>query len=158
MCMYCSASQECYHSSMKVSVAGVNEMQTEAAKLVDSLAKHTLATVVTLSGDLGAGKTTFAQGIAKALGVEEAVTSPTFVIEKVYALADQKWLRLVHIDAYRLKGVHELEVLGWKELIADPGNLIVIEWPERVPGAIPGHATKIHFEIEGDGRNISIEA
>ncbi len=117
------------------------------------------ATVVTLSGELGAGKTTFAQGLARALGVEEVVTSPTFVIEKIYQLDNQKFQRFVHIDAYRLNGAHDLEVLGWRELIADPGNLIVLEWPERVPGIIPKSAVKLRFDIEngGDRRIITID-
>lgn len=113
------------------------------------------ATIVTFSGDLGAGKTTFTQGIAAALGVEERVTSPTFVIENIYALSGQKWQKLVHIDAYRLKGAHELEALGWKEICADSGNLIVIEWPERVEGAIPEDAIKLRFDINGDERIIT---
>lgn len=115
------------------------------------------ATVVTLSGDLGAGKTTFTQGIAAALGVTETVTSPTFVLEKIYALTGQKWERLVHIDAYRLKGAHELGVLGWMELVADPVNFIVLEWPERVEGAIPEDAIKLKFETKGDEYSISLE-
>src|SRR3989344_5376080 len=104
-----------------------------AAEFVGALrVKKGSATVVTLSGPLGAGKTTFAQGIARALGVDETVSSPTYVIEKIYQLENQKWQRLIHIDAYRLKSVHELAVLGWRELFADPVNLIVLEWPEHV--------------------------
>ncbi len=114
------------------------------------------ATVITLSGELGAGKTTFAQGIARALGVEETVTSPTFVLEKVYQLEGQRFSRLVHIDAYRLKSARELEVFGWKELLADPANLIVLEWPERVEDAIPEEAIHVRFDIAGDERIISI--
>ena len=116
-----------------------------------------MATVVTLSGELGAGKTTFAQGIAKALGVEETVTSPTFVIEKIYQLEKQKFSRLVHIDAYRLNGAHELQMLGWDELLRDPQNLIVLEWPENVAELIPENAIRVRFEIEGDGRIITID-
>lgn len=112
------------------------------------------ATIVTLSGDLGAGKTTFAQGIATALGITEQVTSPTFIIENIYALEGRQWERFIHIDAYRLKGAHELEVLGWQEIVADPKNLIVLEWPEQVSGAIPERAVRLKFEIEGDARRI----
>jgi tRNA threonylcarbamoyladenosine biosynthesis protein TsaE len=137
-----------------------DELQKHAAAFVAKLLPADHATIVTLSGELGAGKTAFAQGIAKALGVKETVNSPTFVIEKVYELKGQKWQRLVHIDAYRLNpsadGAHELEVLGWKELIADQGNLIVLEWPERVEGAIPKGAIAIKFDIDGDGRKITI--
>lgn len=113
------------------------------------------ATVVALSGDLGAGKTTFAQALARALGVEEAITSPTFTIEKIYALKDRLWQRLVHIDAYRLKGPHELEALDWREMITDPGNLVVIEWPERIAESLPEGAIRIRFDIAGEKRIIS---
>src|SRR3989338_3931349 len=117
---------------------------------------HDAATVVTLSGELGAGKTTFAQGVAKALGVEETVSSPTFVIEKIYQLSGQQFEKLIHIDAYRLKNGHELDVLGWKEIIAEPKNLIVLEWPERVAEVMPENTIKIRFDIEGDTRIITI--
>lgn len=118
--------------------------------------KRDLATVVTLSGVLGAGKTTFTQGVARALGVEEVVTSPTFVLEKIYKLENRKFSHLVHIDAYRLSGVHELEVLGWKELLADRGNLVLLEWPEMVEGAIPKDAIRITFEIQGERRILKL--
>lgn len=130
------------------------ELQSAAADLVSSLQERDDATIVALSGVLGAGKTTFAQGLARALGVQEVVSSPTFVIEKVYALSGQKWDRLIHIDAYRLNSSHELEVLGWRALTADPKNLIVLEWPERVADLIPEHALKLRFDIEGDARII----
>jgi len=113
------------------------------------------ATIVTLSGELGAGKTTFAQGIARALGVEESVTSPTFVIENIYRLEGQNWARFIHIDAYRLVRADELLALGWREIAADPGNLIVLEWPERVGALIPEDAIKLRFDIEGEGRIIT---
>lgn len=132
------------------------ELQQHAAEFVRTLSPRPAATIVALSGELGAGKTTFAQGIARALGIEENVTSPTFVIEKVYELEQEKWSRLVHIDAYRLKSAHELDVLGWKELIEEPGNLIVLEWPERVEPLIPPDAVRIRFDIAGDGRTITV--
>ena len=132
------------------------ELQVLARTFVESLVPTDTATLVTLSGDLGAGKTTFAQGIARALGVPETVSSPTFVIEKVYALSDQQWDRFIHIDAYRLNSSHELMVLGWNELIADSKNIIVLEWPERVSGLIPKHAVQIRFDIKNEERIITI--
>lgn len=113
------------------------------------------ATVIALSGELGAGKTTFTQAAAKALGVGETVHSPTFVIEKIYALNNQKWERLVHIDAYRLKSVQELSTLGWDEIIVNAANLVIIEWPEHVSEAIPKNAHNIQIEIgEGEERTV----
>ncbi|OGG52400.1 tRNA (adenosine(37)-N6)-threonylcarbamoyltransferase complex ATPase subunit type 1 TsaE [Candidatus Kaiserbacteria bacterium RIFCSPLOWO2_12_FULL_53_8] len=141
---------------MELRSNSAEELQAHAAEFVSHLQPRQQAVVATLSGELGAGKTTFAQGIAKALGVEEVVTSPTFVLEKIYKLEGQKFQRLIHIDAYRLKSAHELEVLGWEKLLQDSGNLIVLEWPERVVGAIPPHATNIRFDIVDDGRIITL--
>lgn len=136
----------------------MRELQRFASEFVAEVPQQTgVATVVVLSGDLGAGKTTFVQAVAKALGVEEAVTSPTFVIEKIYQLKGQQFERLVHIDAYRLERAEELEKLGFRELLNDPGNLILLEWPERVPELIPDHAIRIRFDIAGDGRIITID-
>ncbi len=108
--------------------------------------KSDRATILGLYGNLGAGKTTFTKAIAKFLGVEEIITSPTFVIEKVYELTNQKFSHLIHIDAYRLDSEQELLSLGWNEIIRDPKNLILIEWPERVLGIMPEHI-KVEFEV-----------
>ena len=143
---------------MKMHIDGVEKMTDCARDFVLSLTPHVrAATVVSLSGDLGAGKTTFTQGVARALAVEEVVTSPTFVIEKIYELSGQKWTRLIHIDAYRLKDMHELEVLGWHEIVQEPGNLILIEWPEMVASLIPKTATRITIIGSDDVREISVE-
>src|ERR1700739_2778621 len=100
-------------------IADIGQFKEFAARFALGLAPHEdRATVVTLSGDLGAGKTTFVQAAANALGIEENVTSPTFVIEKIYQLPKKSdvrhrfFKRLVHVDAYRLEGPAELEKLG----------------------------------------------
>jgi len=122
------------------------------------------ATIVGLVGDLGAGKTTFAQAAGRALGIKDKMASPTFVIMKSYQISYQgltflntflkdkesPWKRLVHIDCYRLDGPSDLEKLGWAELIADPANLIFIEWPERVAKILRSNTTRINFEITGE--------
>lgn len=95
------------------------------------------AALVTLQGDLGAGKTTFTQALAKKLGVKEAVVSPTYVLMKSYALEGQPFERLVHIDAYRLTDAHEFAALDPASFLMDTGALVVIEWPERIEGALP---------------------
>ena len=139
---------------MKRSVSSAGAMQDFAAEFVAALAHGaSAATVIALSGELGAGKTTFTQAAAKALGVEETVNSPTFVIEKIYQLpldsarGENKFSRLIHIDAYRLKSAEELTHLGWDDIIVDPLNLIIIEWPEHVEEAIPKNAHRIRIEI-----------
>ncbi len=94
------------------------------------------ATLVGLSGHLGAGKTAFVKCVAKILGIKEDITSPTFVIMKIYELGESEqypqWRRLVHIDAYRLESQEELEGIGFEKLLSDPHNLILMEWPENV--------------------------
>lgn len=142
---------------MDVRVDGADEMAREAERfLIELEPRENEATVVALSGELGAGKTTFAQALAHSLGVEETVNSPTFVIEKIYSLSNQRWQRLVHVDAYRLKNADELRALGWDEIVADPANLVVIEWPENVSDAIPETAQHVSIMIgEGEARTIS---
>ena len=95
------------------------------------------AALVTLTGDLGAGKTTFTQALAKRLGVEEAVVSPTYVLMKSYALKGQPFEKLVHIDAYRLNDAGEFAALNPAAFLLDPAALVVVEWPERITGALP---------------------
>lgn len=129
----------------------------EAAAFARTLApRQDGATIVALSGELGAGKTTFVQAVARACGVQEPVQSPTFVIMQMYDIADSGtgFARLIHIDAYRLNNAHDIEILGWKELAADPRNLICIEWPEQVAGVVPETAQKVTLEGNGDSRRI----
>lgn len=135
-------------------VLSEEEMAKEAAGFVAGLSPRERATVVAISGELGAGKTTFVKGIAKALGVTEHVTSPTFVILKIYDLQGQKYDRLIHMDAYRLKGEAHLKVLGWEGFVKDPKNLILVEWPEKIAGAIPEGAVKLSLEYSDEGRNL----
>lgn len=131
--------------SSVVSIEGLGKLAREfAGQLVQ---KENDATFVALSGDLGAGKTAFAQALAREFGIEEDVTSPTYVIEKIYMPAKGPFSRFIHIDAYRLNGAHDLDVLGWKGLIQESGNLIVLEWPEKVEGAIPKGAIKVELEF-----------
>lgn len=133
-----------------------NEIPEIAKEILDSLTQKENATVVALTGDLGAGKTTLTQAIARELGVEENVISPTFVIMKSYKLKDTDYKLFIHIDAYRLNSSAELERLGWAELIADPGNLILIEWPERVKEVVPDSAIQIFLKHQSDDmRSIS---
>lgn len=105
------------------------------------------ATVVGLFGDLGAGKTSFTQGIAKAFSIKDYITSPTFVLQKIYKLSGKfPFERLVHIDAYRLNSGEEMSALGWQEILKNPKNVVFIEWPERVKSVLPKDMIKIYFE------------
>ncbi len=114
------------------------------------------ATLITLSGELGAGKTSFTQGMATALGVPGSVTSPTFVLEKIYPLFNAPFSKLIHIDAYRLTSGEDLRALGFDELMGDARNLLVVEWPEKVSDLLPAPAHRITLTIpESGGRSIS---
>ncbi|MEK7170306.1 MAG: tRNA (adenosine(37)-N6)-threonylcarbamoyltransferase complex ATPase subunit type 1 TsaE [Patescibacteria group bacterium] len=138
----------------------LEEFQKEAKKFALQLAPaRSTATVVGLYGDLGAGKTTFAQAVAKALGVTETVNSPTFLIFKKYELSrtdlspfskgetERGWKRLIHVDAYRLKDSTELARLRFDELLADPGNLILVEWADKVTDLLPDDHVQIHLQF-----------
>jgi len=151
---------------MEKVIRTLGELNAEAARFAGSLAPKERATLVTLSGELGAGKTTFVQAVAKALGVEDVVTSPTFVLEKVYLIrkledsrsngASLLFKRLIHIDAYRLEKGSDLAPLGFDELMRDPLNLVLLEWPERVMGALPAPAVEISLTVQsGDSRILS---
>ncbi len=132
---------------MKLPAVSMGELRKLAVEFASRLApRRNGATVVALSGDLGAGKTAFAKALARAYGIEEDVVSPTFVIERIYIPTKGPFSRFIHIDAYRLNGARDLEVLGWQELLQTPGNLILIEWPEKVEGAIPSDTARISLE------------
>ncbi|MCH7529664.1 tRNA (adenosine(37)-N6)-threonylcarbamoyltransferase complex ATPase subunit type 1 TsaE [Patescibacteria group bacterium] len=103
------------------------------------------AHITGLHGELGSGKTTFVKGAAKAFGIKNMVTSPTFVIEKIYKLANKDFDHLIHIDAYRLKNGAELSHLGWKEIAKDPRNIIFIEWPENITDILPKNIEQLNF-------------
>lgn len=142
---------------MEKLLSGLSELEVEAKTLAESLApREQGATLVTLSGELGAGKTTFTKALAKALGVSVEVTSPTFVLEKIYALSkEQKFSRLAHIDAYRLEDESELAALGFDELMSDPDTLVVLEWPEKVSGMMHTATVRISLSVESENsRNI----
>ena len=106
------------------------------------------ATIIALQGELGSGKTTFAQAFGKILGVTENMPSPTFVIMKSYPVDWKGFKKLIHIDAYRLEKEEELLHLGWDELVKNPENIILIEWPEKVEKIIPKNAKRIEFKHE----------
>ena len=127
-----------------------------------SIAKEILAdlggvNVILFQGELGSGKTAFAKCVAENLDVDEVVTSPTFVIMKVYKIFNQKFDRLVHVDLYRLDNVDSTQLieLGLKEFIEDEKSLVLIEWPERLQQEIQG-AMKIDFEIQDNNREIIV--
>lgn len=143
---------------MKYLSKSPKETSKIANSFLNTLKSTSRATVVALQGDLGAGKTAFAQEVGKILGVTENMHSPTFVIEKIYEIDFKHFKRLIHVDAYRLEKESELLHLGWEDLIKEPENLVLIEWPENVAGIIPDSAKRISFKfIDNKTREISYE-
>lgn len=134
-----------------------SELDLIAGEILGGLTKKDTAHVIALRGDLGAGKTAFTKAFARKLGVEEHITSPTFVIMKSYPIPEHPFLgTLTHIDAYRIDDVDEMRVLNFKELLADPSRVLCIEWPERITSLIPESRVEVSIEIEkGGGRTIT---
>lgn len=111
--------------------------------------------VIALSGELGAGKTTFTQALAATLGVTSVVSSPTFTLAKEYTT--QTGWRLYHYDWYRLHHRDEIKALGIAELWLKPATLTVIEWPERAWELLPPDTIRLHFEhVDAETRRITI--
>ncbi len=105
--------------------------------------------LVCLYGDLGSGKTTFAQGLAEELSVKETVNSPTFLIMKKYSFSKKtnKKYNLYHFDCYRISSYKEILDLGWEEIINGENNIIAIEWPEKIEEILPKKRLNLKFEF-----------
>lgn len=113
--------------------------------------------MLALEGNLGAGKTTFVQALARELGVGEVVQSPTYVLMKSYALelsgpeatTNKKFTKLVHIDAYRLESPEEFDALRPEEFLNDPHALVVVEWPDKLGSKLPAPDMTLTFSADG---------
>ena len=133
-------------------------MITHSAKETRELGERTAVglrpgDVVLLEGELGAGKSELARGIARGLGVTETVTSPSFTILNVY---ESGRCPLYHFDWYRLESAEELYELGMDEYLGGDG-VAVVEWPDRCPEAIPGKAIRVKLTATGESeRDITI--
>jgi tRNA threonylcarbamoyladenosine biosynthesis protein TsaE len=113
--------------------------------------------VIALHGNLGSGKTTFVQGLAKGLGIEKNIISPTFIIMRTYDVDIKNVKKFYHVDLYRIESEHDVEGLGLLELINDPENIIVIEWPDKIEHLLPEKRIDIYFEyLQDDKRKVSI--
>src|SRR3989344_9155349 len=136
-----------------------NEKETQ--KIAGNLALKTLKlkdpVVIILEGELGAGKTTFVRGFAKALGIKAKIKSPTFNLMKGYKIPRNSIFHipysifLVHIDCYRVRDHRDLATLDLKTLFRSPQNIVLIEWPEGISKILPNRLIKVH--IDHIGRN-----
>lgn len=127
-------------------VSSVEETWALAKRLAAEIAP---GDVVCLEGDLGAGKTTFVQGLAAALGVPGRVSSPTFCLVQEHR---GESALLVHMDLYRLRGEEDVLAVGWEDYLAE-GAIVAVEWPERAGSLVPEDAVHVVFEhLDGDER------
>ena len=111
--------------------------------------------VICLQGDLGAGKTTFVQGIARGWGSLDSVSSPTFILVNVYRRADQS--QLFHMDAYRLDSTPEAEQLDLDSMLTD--GALIIEWPERMNGLVPNERLWVNLDhVDEEEREMKFKA
>lgn len=149
------------------SQADIAEVAAKILQMAVSVENPGGALIIFLRGNLGAGKTTLTQEIAKQLGITETVTSPTFVIQKQYLVQSptykNKFNTFIHIDLYRLEGdeayiEHELSLLKMPLAIKNPQNLVVIEWAERLHGKLRA-SVEVDIEQVGESeRNYKIVA
>lgn len=129
---------------LRAGVYSQNAAETEvlAARLGQVLPPDA---VLALHGDLGAGKTTFVRGLARAWGIDEAVTSPTYNLYTIYKGERQ----LIHLDAYRLESGTDLDALMIEDFLQSPW-CFAVEWPERIPDALPEDAWHLYLTINED--------
>lgn len=138
----------------------VSRTQKIAKELAKEIFKNSFlnkeATVIGLVGDLGAGKTSFAQGFAKGLGIKERILSPTFIILKRFQVSPKdkptgqagfRFQDFYHIDCYRTESPKEILSLGFKEIIANPKNIIIIEWADMIKKIMPENTIWIELKF-----------
>lgn len=130
----------------------------ETQKIAENIAKKykKRGVIIALTGELGAGKTTFTQGFAKGLGIKDKVISPTFVLIRQHPVPESE-LVLYHLDLYRLEGEINTRELGISELFDEPNAIVLIEWAEKIEKELPENALKINFrKAEADLRIIEV--
>ena len=135
---------------MKLIAKSAKETQDFAKKFAKNLKG---SRVIALYGDLGAGKTTFVQALAKELGIKNKLISPTFVIMREY---ERQKFKLFHIDLYRINSEDEIFDLGILELFSSPRNIIAIEWAEKIEKLLPKNTKRIYLKYLGENKR-SIE-
>lgn len=134
----------------------ITSSSKETQKLARDFAKNLQGgDVVALYGDLGSGKTTFIQGLAKGLGIKKRIISPTFVIVRFYELQAQKSKlkslepgTFCHIDLYRTESAHDLRGLGLEDILNDSSNIIAIEWAEKLKSLMLEKRIDVEFLYE----------
>lgn len=129
-------------------IGTLKELDRVAKKLADLLEDHS---IVSFSGELGAGKTTLIQALCRAMGVSDLVSSPTFALVNEYFNGNGE--SIYHFDLYRIEDPSELFDLGYEDYFFS-GNRCFIEWPEKAPELIPDDAAEVKIEVKDDGSRL----
>jgi len=138
------------------------DYQSQSEQKTKNIAKKIAATlqggdIILLSGELGAGKSTFARGVAEYFNITNTITSPTFTLMNIYQIENEKIKKLVHIDTYRLEDEDKLYEIGAEDYIGAADSICLIEWPEKIEKLIKNKKViRVNFEYKDDGRKISI--
>lgn len=130
------------------------ELRKEIAQL-----KH--AIIICLEGELGSGKTTFIQGMARGLAIKDRIVSPTFLLMRTYGISkSKKHGKLLHIDAYRITNKKDASILENKNFFEDPSHIVVVEWPEKIPHLLRKRTITIRLShgTKENERSVIIEA
>lgn len=127
----------------------ISKSKIETINIAKEFVKNIETNVLAMEGNLGAGKTTFAKGLAQGLKIKKEITSPTFTIIKLYKTKNKKYKQFCHIDTYRLNSENELLSIGFDEYLKDESILILIEWSEKIKNLLP----EIYYKISIDHIN-----
>ena len=126
----------------------ITKTSDETQKFGEEFAqKIKVGDIITLHGDLGSGKTTFTQGLAKGLGIKKRIISPTFIVVRTYTISEEKTgaFRFYHIDLYWLESKKDIKGLGLEEILNDKKAIVVIEWAEKLGKLMPQKKIDMRF-------------
>ena len=127
------------------------QTQRLAAMMVNMAAANGV-NVVSVKGEMGAGKTTLIQGMGRSLGVKRNLPSPTFILVRSYQLKPGPWKKLYHVDLYRLETVEEMRSTDLAELWQDRHNLVVVEWADKAEAILPAKRLDVKIKVKGENK------
>ena len=128
----------------------ISKSPRDTKELAKKLAGSSRKRIFALVGDLGSGKTAFVQAFLRALGIKQRITSPTFLIFRKFQNPNSKFQTAYHVDCYRLDNPKELLKLGFREILADKNNIVLVEWADKIKELLPKETQWIYFK---HGRN-----
>lgn len=137
-------------SKITKSSSETREFGKEFAESVIQNGPQEKAVVLGLTGELGGGKTTFLQGFAKGLEIEDKILSPTFILMNRFGIPHYEFNNFYHIDCYRVDEEEEIEKLGFSKIISSNGNIVAIEWADKISNLLPKERINITFTIKDE--------